>query len=135
MTPKHQYSLESTIEDGDWGGPKSVSWGGMVFTDHHPRRRWELTSIWGEDLGCMILVDGRLASIWGGDNREVRRTAILGDGRAIWGDVRATRCRQCRGPALATMEGAVIWGTGVAVDGDDGRRRDLGKGEDGGEGR
>jgi hypothetical protein len=29
----------------------------------------------------------------------------------------------------------MIWGrTGIAVDGDDGRHRDLGKGEDGGEG-
>jgi hypothetical protein len=111
LTLKHQYSLESTIEDGDWGGPKSVSWGGMVFTDHHPWRRWELASIWGEDLGCMILVDGRLASIWGGDNREVRRTAILGDlgneGCSGWRRWKAPRSGEGRGWwGRAVMAGA-----------------------------
>ena len=35
------------------------------------------------------------------------RTTILGDGRAIWGDAEAARCRRCRGSrALAMMEGA-----------------------------
>jgi hypothetical protein len=66
------------------------------------------------------------------------RITILGDGRAIWGDAEAARCRRCRGSrALAMMEGVARCRRcrGPLCAGDDGRCRDLGKGGDYGGGK